>query len=118
MTVHRDREGGYICCGGRGGQEEGSCSKNIYSKENTCKFSQTLSKYSVKSYACDPSEVFTARFNYCMKISQSNTEHEFNKMHTEMLSNVSKIREYLSSQQLSSYCHFSLTAFKILSETS
>lgn len=39
-------------------------------------------------------------------------------MHTDMLSNASKRREYSSSQQLSSYCHFSLTAFKILSETS
>lgn len=29
MTVHRDREGEYICCGGRGGQEEASCNKTI-----------------------------------------------------------------------------------------
>lgn len=91
---------------------------NTYTKENTCKFSQTLSKYSVKTYVCDPSKVFTDKFNYYMKTSQCNTEHGFNKMHTEMLYNVSKIGEYSSSQQLSSYCHFSLTAFRILSETS
>lgn len=35
MTVHRDREGEYICCGGRGGQEEGSCNKTMPTPKKT-----------------------------------------------------------------------------------
>lgn len=114
MTVHRDREGEYICCGGRGGQEEGSCNKTMPTPKKTPVNFVKLSKYSVKSYVCDPSKVFTAKFNFILK-PHSATQ---NMILIKCKQKCSLIGEYSSSQQLSSYCHFSLTAFRILSETS
>lgn len=117
MTIHDGREGEYICCGGRDGQEEGSGSKTILTPKQTPVNFLKLSLRNTQLKVMLVTHLKYSQLNSIIWKPYSGIQN-MNKMHTEMLSNVLKIREYSSSQQLSSYCHFSLTAFKILSETS